>query len=295
MKHTLVLLASAFLLLSTACHNSFQKESTDTTATTIIATTVSGVSVLSEADWVTILGLVDIENEMSADLFRGSYDDHLLDSLLPDGKSRSTISAYLAIDSLHTVLFDAGLGVDKGGRLMESLKNAHVTPAEVTAVCLTHLHADHIGGLLLDGEKAFPNATLYLSQEEYNAWSDRGPLATKNGLWKQVMNAYNGHIITFHDGEKLFNGLVTAELAPGHTPGHTVYHVGTCLVVGDLLHAQDLQLGHPQFCANFDMNPHQAVATRQRLFDALRDNGLYLSGAHCYEHFINLRDRASNL
>ena len=264
-----------------------------------------GVSLLCESDKSVTIGLVDTETEMPADLFRGSYDDRLLDSLLPDGKTRSSINAYcvigsseyMAADSLtHRILFDAGLGADKGGRLMESLKNAEVTPTEIDAVCLTHLHADHIGGLLLDGRKAFPNATIYLSQEEYDAWSDQGPLAAKNGLWKEVLEAYKGHIVTFHNGERLFDGLVVAELAPGHTPGHTVYEVdGTCLIVGDLLHAQDLQIDHPQFNAKYDMNPQQAAATRKRILDALSKNSLYFAGAHCYDHFINLRDRAENL
>ena len=107
-----------------------------------------------------------------------------------------------------------------------------------------------------------------------------------------VMAAYKGRIQTFHDGEKLFDGLVVAELAPGHTPGHTVYTVdGVCLIAGDLLHAQDLQLDYPQFCARYDRDPKQAVATRTRIFKSLRDNGQYLAGAHCYEHFINFRER----
>ena len=48
---------------------------------------------------------------------------------------------------------------------------------------------------------------------------------------------------------------------------------------------------YPQFCARYDRDPKQAVATRTRIFKSLRDTGQYLAGAHCYEHFINLRDR----
>ena len=302
MKTTLHLLGAMMLLLVVSCQNGTPQETNNSQETdtlqgpTLIIEEKDGVSLLCQGDKPLVFGWVDVENEMSADLFRGSYNDSLLAALMPTGASRSAINAYLAIDSAHKVLFDAGLGADKGGRLLENMKKAEVDPSEITAVCLTHLHGDHIGGLLLDGRAAFPNATLYLSQEEFDAWKDGGPLAANNALWKHVLAAYQGRIVTFRDGEQLFDGMVTAKLAPGHTPGHTVYEVGgICLIAGDLLHAQDLQLEHPQFCARYDADPEQATATRSRIFNELRNNGQYMAGAHCYEHFINLRDLSKGI
>ncbi|MBO4654015.1 MAG: MBL fold metallo-hydrolase [Bacteroidales bacterium] len=293
MKHTIFLLV-ATMLLTVSCRNGNIQNTDNPQEPTFTISTKEGVSLLLKDGKPMIIGLVDTENEMSKELFLGSYNDSLLAVLMPTGASRSAINAYLVIDSSHTILFDAGLGADKGGLLLENMKNAKIEPAEVTAVCLTHLHFDHIGGLLLDGQAAFPNATIYLSQEEFDAWGDGGPMAANNGFWKQVMEAYKGHIKTFSDGEKLFDGLVVAELAPGHTPGHTVYTVGGfCLIAGDLLHAQDLQLDYPKFCARYDSDPEQATSTRIRIFDDVRNNGYYLAGAHCYEHFINLRERSN--
>ena len=291
MKNTLLFMTATMIMFATACRNQAPRETAEP-AMPAIGTACDGISQMEGNDGMRLIGLTDIENEMSIDLFRGSYNDSLLNTLMPDGATRSAINAFLAIDARHnnTILFDAGLGADKGGRLLEQMKKVGVEPSAVTVVCLTHLHADHIGGLLTDGQATFPNANLYLSREEYEAWGDQGTLVEKNGLWKQVMEAYKGRIVTFRDGERLFEGKVVAELAPGHTPGHTVFAVDSiCLVAGDLLHAQKLQLEHPQFCARYDMDPAQATATRQRILDRLRTNrGCFLAGAHCYEHFIDL-------
>ena len=294
MKHTIFLLATTMILTSSCRNGNTQAQTTDTPQEPAITiTTKGGVSLLCKGDKTLVFGLVDKTNEMSKELFLGSYNDSLLNVLMPTGASRSAINAFIAIDSSNTILFDAGLGAENGGRLLKTMKEADLDPAKVTAVCLTHLHFDHIGGLLLDGKAAFPNATIYLSQEEYDAWGDGGPMAKNNGMWKQVMETYKGHIKTFHDGEKLFDGMVVANLAPGHTPGHTVYTVdGICLIAGDLLHAQDLQLDHPQFSARYDADPAQATATRTQILQNVRDNGQHFAGAHCYDHFINLRERS---
>lgn len=293
MKHILLALIAATAIF-VSCKNS--NESTANADTTAAADEqLAACSIFSGMDDMEVIAIPDRVNEMSADLFRGSYNDSLLDSLLPDGSSPSAINVFLIRTSdyyggtCRNILIDAGLGEEAGGALLAQLKRENVKPEEIDAVCLTHLHGDHIGGLLKNGQPVFPNAEIYLSVNEFNAWSDDGPMAQQNGLWKQVLSCYANQIRLFNDGDKIVDGWLTAYLAPGHTPGHTVYKSGLCYFVGDLVHAQDLQIPYPDFCARYDNDPAQATATRKKWLESItRAEGSYMCGAHCYESFIKM-------
>ena len=126
MKTTFHLLAAMMLLLAASCQNGTQQETTVNKETdtpqeaTFIIEEKDGVTLLCHGNKPLVFGWVDVENEMSVELFRGSYNDSLLAALMPTGASRSAINAYMAIDSVHKVLFDAGLGADRGGKLLET-------------------------------------------------------------------------------------------------------------------------------------------------------------------------------
>ena len=251
----------------------------------------NGVSVCSENDCVEVIGIQDREGEQAVELFRGSYDDALLDSLLAPGQTafRSAFNVYIArgrayyedtVD--HTVLFDAGIGPQAGGKLLERMQSIGIEPENIDAVCLTHLHFDHLGWLLdTAGRVFFPNADIYLSEAEMASGKD-------NERWQQVLAAYGERVKPFAGNGKILDDLVYAEVLPGHTPGHTIYLVGTCHIVGDLLHAQDLQLKYPDFCARYDADPDRARKVRKSIYAECIEHELTLCGAHCYEHFIRM-------
>ena len=287
---TKILKATAAMLaiLFAACGNHAADTATADTTSAQPKELQPGVTIYTVNDTLQVAALQDVANEMSRDLFVGSFDDSLLLQLMPAASTPSAINAFMALTPSHTILFDAGLGSQAGGTLLQKLELIGRTPADVDAVCLTHLHGDHIGGLLKDGQAAFPNATLYVSATESAACVEGGALARMADLWAGVQKAYSGRVVTFADSTQLFGGLVKSIPAPGHTPGHTVYLVGNCLVAGDIIHAQDFQLEHPDFCARYDQDPKAAVPMRKHILDLVAKNGYLLCDAHCYDPFIKL-------
>lgn len=287
---TKILKATAAILaiLFAACGNHAADTATADTTSAQPQELQPGVTIYTVNDTLQVAALQDVANEMSRDLFVGSFDDSLLLQLMPAASTPSAINAFMALTPSHTILFDAGLGSQAGGTLLQKLELIGRTPADVDAVCLTHLHGDHIGGLLKDGQAAFPNATLYVSATESAACVEGGALARMADLWAGVQKAYSGRVVTFADSTQLFGGLVKTIPAPGHTPGHTLYLVGNCLMAGDIIHAQDLQLEHPDFCARYDQDPKAAVPMRKHILDLVAQNGYLLCDAHCYDPFIKL-------
>ena len=227
-----------------------------------------------------IYGIQDHDQTMSAELFKG-YNDSLLTQVMPTGETEAGINVFLVdFGEFGYILFDAGIGADKGGRLMETLDSLDISPNEISQIFITHLHFDHVGGLFNpDGTAAFPSANLYIPQPEYDAWSSGKMGDTK--VVEMIDRCYEERINCFTPGDTIDSVLCLVTIpAYGHTPGHTIYNIEDVLIVGDIMHAVALQLDHPEFCARFDADPAQAVATRKAVLDRARTEHLTLCGMH---------------
>jgi glyoxylase-like metal-dependent hydrolase (beta-lactamase superfamily II) len=99
-----------------------------------------------------------------------------------------TFAPTLVNTGTDLILFDTGNG--EGGReggvgqTLANLKASGYTPDQVTIVVLTHLHGDHINGLMEAGAPTFPNARYVTGQAEYDFWSSEDRIGTP---------AENGH------------------------------------------------------------------------------------------------------
>lgn len=180
---------------------------------------------------------------MPPDLFPEAGDSLIAALNLNDGIPSSMSAFWVTNDSI-SILFDTGMGGPQS-QLLPRLKSLGISPEEVDYIYLTHFHGDHIGGLMRGDTVVFPNAQLYASKAEYDAWLD---MEAGNGPATKTMNAYNDRLHLFAFGDTL-PGQVVALAAIGHTPGHTVYRVGDLLIVGDIIHGAALQIPHPPNCA----------------------------------------------
>lgn len=201
--------------------------------------------------------------------------DALMDSLGLAGGVPSTVSTFYVKTDGAGILFDTGLGATDS-RLLSGLQTFGIAPADVKFIYLTHMHGDHIGGMLTqEGEAVFPAAEVYVSKPEYDYW-----MADKaNRQQVATMEAYKDRLHLFQFGDTLPGGVVAMD-AVGHTPGHTVFQAGGLLVVGDLMHGAALQKVHPEVCATFDMDKEAAIGARRRFIRYAEENGLTMAGMH---------------
>jgi glyoxylase-like metal-dependent hydrolase (beta-lactamase superfamily II) len=179
----------------------------------------------------------------------------------------SSLNVFLLETKEGRYLIDAGHDQARGS-LRQKLTAGRIPPESIRAVFITHIHPDHVGGLLWDGKPLFPNAEIYIAEKEYKGWQKDERRA---GLAKYIA-PYEKRLKLF-DGKASLPGGLTPILLPGHTPGHTVYQFspagkegGCAYFVGDILHAVELQVPRPTVCARYDSEPAAAVQSRKALF-----------------------------
>jgi hypothetical protein len=82
----------------------------------------------------------------------------------------------------ETVMFDTGIGefgYDYGlDLLVTELERTGYSASDITVIAITHMHIDHIGGLMRNGERVFPNARYLVGKVEYDYWTSE---AAKTG------------------------------------------------------------------------------------------------------------------
>ncbi len=195
------------------------------------------------------------------------------------------------------VLFDTGMGSSTmfgptTGKLLASLKAAGIDPKDIDAVVATHAHCDHVWGIMADdGGRHFPNAQIYISQADFDFWTDEAKLNVKDPAYmkpfvegaRKNLLPNRDRMIYVKDGQEFLPGI-QAMAAPGHTVGHTIYMVTsdgkTLAVIGDLTHHQVLLVEKPRIEFAYDTDSKQSANTRVRVLDMLAANRIPLIAYH---------------
>ncbi len=195
-------------------------------------------------------------------------------AMIPTDKAQFFFTPTLVNTGAEVILFDTGLNPEG---ITAAVTAAGYTPDQIDKVVITHMHGDHIGGLMGDSA-TFANAAYVTGQAEFDHWAAAG-----NDGFDSKVRPLADKMTFVGDGGAAASG-VTAMAAFGHTPGHMAYMLesdGQQMVLGaDFANHYVWSLAHPEWEVKFDMDKSAAAATRTRLLDMMATEKLPFVGYH---------------
>ncbi len=235
-----------------------------------------------------------------ADLPYGSFPGRTADQVEAAAKAqfaaqpmgvRFAFNQYLVEDGSQRILIDAGAAGSLGqtGRLPQALAARGVSPEQVDAVIVTHMHQDHLGGLVAGGRRNFPNAEVYVDRRDVAHWTDPARqasapdyLQTSFRLSAELVRLYPKLQATQGD-HPVTRGVSLVDLA-GHTPGHIGVRIEdgaeSLIMVSDML----FPVVHPALGADvnflFEQDRPAAQAMRARFFPRAAEEGALIAATH---------------
>jgi len=198
-------------------------------------------------------------------------------NFIPADMTQNFFTPTVVNTGAELVLFDTGLSAEG---TLAALTAAGMTADMVDVVVLTHMHGDHIGGLMgADGTTpTFANARYVTGAVEHNNWST----AANEGFDKNV-KPLNDKITFLDDGGSPVSGI-TAMAAPGHTPGHMIYMVDSngqrLAITADTANHYVWSLQRPDWEVRFDADKAAAAATRKAAFGMIAADRIPFIGYH---------------
>lgn len=207
----------------------------------------------------------------------------------------TSVNAYLINTGEKLVLIDTGAAALFGptlGGLAANLKAAGYQPEQVDEIYLTHLHADHVGGLTIDGRMAFPNAIVRADGADADYWLNDTNLSRATKKDRPAFEAAKAALQPYIEAHRFrpFRGAtslaagINALPRHGHTAGHTTYLVQSrgqrLMFWGDLIHVAAMQFDQPAVTISFDTNARAAAIERKRAFADAATGNYLVAGAH---------------
>jgi glyoxylase-like metal-dependent hydrolase (beta-lactamase superfamily II) len=201
------------------------------------------------------------------------------------------------------VLVDTGFGDVLGPAsgqfpwLVQNLRRAGIPPESVTMVIITHVHLDHVAGIVTkSGDHVFPNAKYVIVDDELSYWTGNRWEADINAsraadefkqaaiyAAKTYLPPIKERMQAVRPGADVATGI-SLIAAPGHSPSHTAIRFSSgnaeLIHMADVAHRADSGLQHPEWSVIFDFDGEQAIATRKRILSQLAADGALVMGYH---------------
>ncbi|MEP6065446.1 MAG: MBL fold metallo-hydrolase [Paracoccaceae bacterium] len=194
---------------------------------------------------------------------------------LPVNSVRFYFSPTVVNTGSELILFDTGL---QGPATVAALAAAGYSPDHIDVVVITHMHGDHIGGLITDGNPTFPNAKYVTGSVEFDHWAK-----AENDNFEGRVRPLAEQFTMLKDGGSVASGITAMDTA-GHTPGHMAYMLESAgqqlAICADFANHYIWSLGYPDWEVRFDMDKAAAATTRRRVLDMLATDKVPFVGYH---------------
>jgi glyoxylase-like metal-dependent hydrolase (beta-lactamase superfamily II) len=242
--------------------------------------------------------LYDGYNDLTLEFFNAPDREQLVPLLaaagLPEHPIRVPVNGFLIRDEGRIFLIEAGMGHYFGptmGYISEGLALLGVKPEDVTDVVPTHLHRDHVGGLMTKEETpAYSRATVHVPGDEFAFWTDQSATDALPATFQPLvriartaMRAYAGRLHLMEPAARLTRRLRVSPLA-GHSPGHCCVwfedNSSRVCLWGDVIHCAALQFPVPEIYFRFDYNIGEARSRRREILERAASESFFVAGAH---------------
>ena len=220
------------------------------------------------------------------------------DKFLPPDEMVFPVNVVVVRSGGRTILVDSGCGDEqwdfaRAGRWALRLAAAGIDLASVTDVVLTHMHFDHVGGLLVDGvrERLRPNVPVHAAAAEAKFWASPDfSHSTSMPTWfpgaarstaNQFLAEYGSQLRLFEKEHEVAPGVLVRRTG-GHTAGHSVVRLASggdrLTFIGDAVLPAGFD--HPDWYNAFEHEPEEAARVRVGLLRELAETRELLVGCH---------------